>query len=353
MGPEKPGRRGGRQAATVPTPRGGRWAAVAGFVAAAAAALLAAATHAYVYACPDLPGVRDSVVVLTGASSGIGAELAVQYGRLGARLVLAARRERELGAVAAAARAAGASAVLAVPTDLTDPAACEALVAAALAAFPGGRIDTLFLNAAFADEGLFVGHNSSASLGDALTRTFATNVLGSAYVARAALPALEAAGGHIAVVSSASSKVPAPFHPGYTASKNALNGLFDTLQAELHLLRSSVTVGVQVLGMIGTPEVLRDPALAGLAAPVPAVAAEMICASRARWRQAYVPKWYALWTAATTLGGSDFAEWAMNSAYIWKVPRYVADIERYRLDRRRGGVGDDDNDVSGGAAASG
>lgn len=339
MAPEKQARRRGWQTQDVSeqrAPRGGRWATVAGLVAAAVAAI-AAATHAYVYACPDLPGVRGSVVVLTGASSGIGAELAVQYGRLGARLVLAARRERELNAVADAARAAGAAAVVAVPTDLTDPAACEALVEAALAAFPGGRIDTLFLNAAYADEGLFVSRNDSAALGDALTRPFATNVLGAAYVTRAALPALEAAGGHIAVVSSASAKVPAPFHSGYTASKNALNGLFDTLQAELHLLRSSVTVGVQVLGMIGTPEVLRDPALAGLAAPVPAVAGEMICAARARWRQTYVPKFYALWTAATMVGGSDFAEWAMNSAYIWKVPRYVADIEAYRLDRARPG----------------
>jgi hypothetical protein len=51
--------------------------------------------------------------------------------------------------------------------------------------------------------------------------------------------------------------------------------------------------------MIGTPEVLRDPALSGMAAPVPAVAAEMICSAQARWAETFVPKWYHTWNAVT------------------------------------------------------
>jgi len=82
--------------------------------------------------------------------------------------------------------------------------------------------------------------------------------------------------------------------------------------------------------MIATAEVVRDPALKGMAAPVPAVAAEMICSAASRWGHTYVPKWYWAWTQVTALGGSDFAEWVMRTVYIDKVPRYVAVLEGER-----------------------
>lgn len=311
-------------AASSPPRRGTsrRALAAAAIVAAAAVALRLYTAH-----CPNLPSVRNSVVLITGASSGIGAELAVQYGALGARLVLAARRGAELRAVGAAASAAGAADVLALPTDMADPAAVRAMVEAAVARF--GRLDVLLLNHATVDDALFVAHTTPAALETAIGTPFRVNVLGSAHAARAALPHLEATAGHIAVVSSASAKVAAPFHAGYVASKHALHGVFETLRAELHLLRSNVTVGLLVLGMIATPEVLRDPTLAGMAAPVPAVASEMICAIQARWGESYVPKWYKLWAAATAVGGDAFAEWVMVTAYISKVERYAAAVREY------------------------
>ena len=271
------------------------------------------------------------VVLITGASSGIGAELAVQYGARGAHLVLAARRASELEAVGAASRAAGAASALVVPTDMDDEGAVAALVAAAGAAH--GRLDVLFLNHARVDEGLFVSHSAPGALAGVLTGVLRTNVVGSALAARAALPLLAAAGGHIAVVSSASAKVAAPFHFAYVASKCALHGVFDTLRAELHLAAANVSVGLQVLGMIATAEILADPANAGLAAPVPAVAAEMICAAAARRGEVYVPGWYWWWTQVTAILGSDFAEWAMERAYLRNVPRYVQAIadERRRV----------------------
>lgn len=259
--------------------------------------LAAALMYAWTYQCPDLPAVRNSVVLITGASSGIGAELAVQYGGLGARLVLAARRRTELEATAEAAKAAGAVDVLVLPTDMSDGSQVEALISAAVDRF--GRLDKLILNHAMVDDALFSSHGSPASLDDSMLAIFRANVMGSAYAARAALPHLEATGGHIAVVGSASAKVAAPFHAGYVASKHALHGVFDTLRAELHLAGSTVTIGIQVLGMIATKEVLRDPALAGLAAPVPSVAREMICAAQARWYEVYVPRWYGPWTLVT------------------------------------------------------
>jgi hypothetical protein len=59
-----------------------------------------------------------------------------------------------------------------------------------------------------------------------------------------------------------------------------------------------VTIGIQVLGMIATAEVMRDEALRPLAMPVPKCAAEMICAVQARWHEVYIPKWMAPWTGA-------------------------------------------------------
>lgn len=98
-----------------------------------------------------------------------------------------------------------------------------------------------------------------------------------------------------------------PAHPmrpravraGYVASKAALGGLFGVLTAELHLLHSRVTVGVLILGMVATPGVTRDPAAAAMAASVPDVAAEILCAIGRRDAEAYVPSWYRYWTYAT------------------------------------------------------
>ena len=100
---------------------------------------------------------------------------------------------------------------------------------------------------------------------------------------------LAAAGGHIAVVSSASPIAPAPFHAVYVASKRALHGFFDTLRHELHLARVNVSIGVQVLGMIGTPASMTDEGNAWLAISVPEAAATMICAARAGQRPSGPP----------------------------------------------------------------
>jgi short-subunit dehydrogenase len=198
----------------------------------AAAAAVAVLSAAWAYRCPTA-AVRGSVVLITGASSGIGEEMAYQYGKLGARLVLAARRAAELDRVAAGARAAGSPAVTVVPTDMGSPGAVEALVGAAVAAH--GRLDTLVLNHAAFDDALFLSHNAS-TLEDRVMFQTRVNVLGSAVAARAALPHLEASGGHIAVVSSGTAKLSAPFHAVYASTKKALHAMFDSLRHELHLI---------------------------------------------------------------------------------------------------------------------
>ena len=218
--------------------------AVAAVVAAMAAA--AALTRNYVYACPHLELLPGAVVLITGSSQGIGEELAVQYARHGVHLVLAARKRAQLEAVAASARSAGAASVLVVPTDMGVVADVTALVAATVAAH--GGLDVLLLNHAAVDDALFTEHPTPEDAAASLHGILAANVVGSAAAARAALPYLLASPrrGHIGVVSSATAKVPAPFHSGYAASKRALHGYFDSMRTEFHLTGINVTIGLQV-----------------------------------------------------------------------------------------------------------
>lgn len=257
----------------------------------------------------------------------------MQYGALGARVVIGARRKAELEAVAARVRGAGGEAV-AVAGDMGEAADCEALVAAAVQHF--GGLDTLVVNHALFDDGLFIEHGDAASLERTLGAQLRVNVLGAAHLLRAALPLLEASvrGGRVVEVSSGTTRIASPFHPGYGASKSGSNGLFRHVAAELALLRSRVSITTCVLGMIATPEVVRDEGLRGGAYPVPDTARGIIEAGAARLKVAWVPKWIAL-GAHLAYASHALEHVFMNNFYTQKVPRYVEKLEALRLDKKR------------------
>jgi NAD(P)-dependent dehydrogenase (short-subunit alcohol dehydrogenase family) len=172
-------------------------------------------------------------VVLTGASAGIGRELALQLAPERPRLVLAARTTDRLEEVAAGCRDAGAE-VLIVPTDVGDKGACEALVASAVERF--GGIDMLLLNA---------GQEMWARLDEltdlsVLERLMRVNYFGCVWPTVAALPHLMRRRGRIVVVSSLAGLTGVPTRSGYCAAKHALHGFFDSLRIELD--SSGVTV---------------------------------------------------------------------------------------------------------------
>ncbi len=178
---------------------------------------------------------KDNVAIITGASSGIGRDMALQMAAQGAKLVLAARRADLLEQVAAECRAAGGEA-LAVPTDVSEQAQCEALIRRSAEHY--GRIDTLINDAG----------TSMWSRVDALQdlsvieRVMRVNYLGSVWCTYYALPALEASRGRIGVVNSLAGKTGVPERSGYSASKHALTGFFDTLRIELVGSGVSVTM---------------------------------------------------------------------------------------------------------------
>lgn len=170
----------------------------------------------------------EATVVVTGASSGIGAATALALAEQGASVVLAGRGESALEAVAARCRALGGRA-LTVPTDVADPIAMERLATRAAAEF--GRVDAWVNNAAVATAGLF----DEIPVAE-FRRVVEVNLLGVAYGMRAALPYLRAAGGGVVVnVASTLAEMSMPYQAAYVATKHAVRGMSDTLRQELRV----------------------------------------------------------------------------------------------------------------------
>jgi NAD(P)-dependent dehydrogenase (short-subunit alcohol dehydrogenase family) len=192
---------------------------------------------------------RGQVVVLTGASLGIGAVSARTLAAQGARLVLSGRNAERLDEVSLSCRGAGAE-VEAVVADVTDERGCRTLMERAVARF--GRIDTLICNAGQA----MWARAEEVSDWSVFERLVRVNYLGAAYCALAALPHLRASHGRIVVVSSLAGKTGVPMRSGYSAAKAALNGFFDSLRIEL--ADSGVTVTVVCPGFVGTGSRARN-----------------------------------------------------------------------------------------------
>jgi short-subunit dehydrogenase len=187
--------------------------------------------------------MKDNVVAITGASRGIGAELARQLAAKGARLVLAARNEKELEAVGADCRAAGAS-VVCVRADVANERDCQAIVAGAVLAF--GRLDTFVNNAGVSMWARFEDIEDMSIL----ERIMHVNYMGAVYCTRHALPHLRESRGRLVGVASLAGMVGVPTRTGYSASKHAMRGFFDSLRIELD--GSGVTVTMIYPGFVAT-----------------------------------------------------------------------------------------------------
>jgi short-subunit dehydrogenase len=187
--------------------------------------------------------MKDNVVVITGASKGIGAELARQLAARGAKLVLAARNLPELEAVAAQCRASGAT-VVTVKADVAVERDCQAVIAGAVLAF--GRVDALVNNAGMSMWARFEEIRDLA----VLERIMQVNYMGAVYCTHHALPYLREARGRLVGISSLAGRTGVPTRTGYAASKHAMTGFFDSLRIELE--GSGVTVTMIYPGFVAT-----------------------------------------------------------------------------------------------------
>ncbi len=172
--------------------------------------------------------LKGAVVVITGASSGIGRATAREFARAGSHLVLAARGRKALEETALECRELGAQA-LAIPTDTTDATAVEALARHAVEHF--GALDVWVNNASVS---LF-GSVETVPL-DHFQRVLETNVMGYVHGSRAALHHMRnQERGVLINVSSAVAHVPQPFTAAYSMSKAAVSALSVSLRSELWL----------------------------------------------------------------------------------------------------------------------
>jgi NAD(P)-dependent dehydrogenase (short-subunit alcohol dehydrogenase family) len=190
--------------------------------------------------------LNEQTVVLTGASSGIGKETAVELGRRGANVVLAARNEEALRDAARAVEAAGGKAEV-VLTDVSDRTLVDRLADQAVARF--GRIDTWVNDAAVA---LY------ATVEDAtveeIEQVLRVNLLGAIYGMKAALPVMKRQGeGTIVNVSSVLGKMSVPLQAAYCASKHGMIGFADSLRVELARESSKIEVVTVMPTSMNTP----------------------------------------------------------------------------------------------------
>ncbi|XP_051979961.1 hydroxysteroid 11-beta-dehydrogenase 1-like protein [Xyrauchen texanus] len=195
----------------------------------------------------SLKGAR---VLVTGASTGIGEQLSYHYARLGAQLVITARRANVLEQVVNKCLELGAQKALFIPADMSNPSDAEMVVQNAIEKL--GGLDFLVLN--------HIGPSPYKMWdGDIehIRWLLQVNFLSYAQMAKKALPTLEKSKGSIVVVSSLLGKMCNPYAVPYATTKFALNGFFGTLQHELAMQGSNVSVTICILGLIDTESAME------------------------------------------------------------------------------------------------
>lgn len=194
----------------------------------------------------QLKPIKEQVVVIVGASSGIGRECALRFAERGAKVMAAARSEPGLQSLVNEIASRGGEAAHAV-CDATDPAQVEAVADAAVQRF--GRIDTWVNDAAVS-----VYARAEDTKPEEFRRVMEVNYMGQVHGALAALPRLrQAGGGALIAISSVESIVSLPLHSAYSASKHAVEGFTDALRRELMAEGAPISVTSVKPATINTP----------------------------------------------------------------------------------------------------
>lgn len=205
-----------------------------------------------------MPSLKNKVIWLTGASSGIGEALTYELAKKGARLIISARRKEELEKVKGNCEVSAQPNIRILPLDLAEPSTLALSVEAAIQTF--GHIDILINNGGISQRSF-----AKDTTMDVDRRIMEVNYFGAVGISKALLPHfIKQKKGHFAVVSSLTGKFGTPYRSGYAASKHALHGFFDSLRAE-HW-KDNIKVTMIAPGFIHTPITLS--ALTGDGTPL-------------------------------------------------------------------------------------
>ena len=177
----------------------------------------------------------ENVIIITGASSGIGRHLALRFAEQGAWLSLAARNVEHLMEVSEKCQQLGGK-VIVIPTDVAEKSQCQNLIEQTVKKY--GRIDTLVNNAGFGISSRFDEFNELGLF----EKIFQVNFFGSVYCTHYALPYLKKTHGRLVAISSLRGKLPSGTADGYGASKHAMTEFFSSLRNELVDSGVSVTI---------------------------------------------------------------------------------------------------------------
>ncbi len=177
--------------------------------------------------------MNQKIVVITGASSGIGKALAFDFASRGSKIVLAARNLVKLKEVEEKILAMG-NEVLSVKTDVSDESDCRKLIAETVNRF--GGVDVLINNAGISMRAMFADLDLSV-----LKNLMDVNFWGTVYCTKFAIPYITKSKGSVVGVISIAGYIGLPARTGYSASKYAIRGFLDTLRVE------NLKTGVHVL----------------------------------------------------------------------------------------------------------
>jgi short-subunit dehydrogenase len=262
--------------------------------------------------------LSDQVVVVTGASQGIGRETALRIARNGGAVVAAARNERALTTLVDEITAGGGTAS-AVPTDVADHDQVAHLAARAIERF--GRIDTWVNNAAVS-----VYASVEQLEPEEMERIVRVNLLGQMYGARAAIPHLRAAGGGTIInIGSALSERAIPLQSAYVATKHAVQGFSEALRLEMAHDETGIDVVLILPSSMNTPLfAFARSKLGRQPMPVPpvydpgTVADAILHAAEHGGREIVVGGWGKMLTVAQWLSPTLLDAYMLQGGRAWK-----------------------------------
>lgn len=182
--------------------------------------------------------IKDKVVWVTGASSGIGEALAKEFSKRGARLILSSRKANELERVKSELVGGDAKKATILPIDLSHSDKLADKARAAMAIF--GRIDILVHSGGISQRSMALDTDEKV-----LRRVMEINFFAAVRLTQEVLPSMIENGyGHIVPISSLVGKFGTPYRSGYAASKHALHGYFESLRAENYKKNIHVTIAI-------------------------------------------------------------------------------------------------------------